>query len=342
MAKTRKLPSGNYNVKVYAGKDKDGKRIYESFTAPTKNEAEYMASQFRITLKNRRAGYITVKEAVDRYIESRKDIISPSTYREYKKSAERDLKSLHNIMIPNLTEEIMTIAVNEAARTHSPKTIKNMYFLFTAAIKMFDPNANFSVKLPENEQDIRYIPSDEDIKILINHVRGKPIEIPILLASTGSLRRSEISALLPDDITDSGVHINKAMVLNSEHKWVIKRTKTKAGTRFVPLPPKVIKIIRTGIPAPNPDTISHQFTRELDKCGLPHFTFHSLRHYYASTLHALNVPDKYIMLNGGWENKQVLQNIYQHALSDKAQMENIKIINFFESITEDAEKSIDS
>lgn len=38
------------------------------------------------------------------------------------------------------------------------------------------------------------------------------------------------------------------------------------------------------------------------------------------------------MQNGGWESEQVLHNVYQHTLSNRAEQENEKVINYFEAI----------
>ena len=43
MASAKKLKSGNWRCLAYIGKDKEGKRLYKSFTAPTKKEAELLA-----------------------------------------------------------------------------------------------------------------------------------------------------------------------------------------------------------------------------------------------------------------------------------------------------------
>ena len=51
MAKAKKLPSGNWRVNQYIGKNKDGKRQYKSFTASSKKEAEYLAAEY--VLKNK-------------------------------------------------------------------------------------------------------------------------------------------------------------------------------------------------------------------------------------------------------------------------------------------------
>ena len=337
MAKAKKLASGNWNVKVFSHME-NGKRKYESFTASTKKEAEYLASQFKFEKSERQEGNITVKEALERYVESRKHILSPSTYREYKSSVERDLKMLHNVRIRALTKEQVQKAIDTEARDHSPKTIFNMYTLFSAAIKMFDARIDISVKLPKKQKQSRYIPTDADIKKLLEYTEGKSIDAPVLLAATGSLKRSEIAALQPEDITDLGVIVNKAMVKDVNRSWVIKAPKTNAGNRFSPLPYSVIERVRKGIPAPNPNMITNQFIDVLRACGLPHFRFHDLRHYYASTLHALNVPDKYIMKNGGWESEDILHNVYQHTLSERAEQENKKVISFFDNLTGEADE----
>ncbi len=49
MAKAKKLKSGSWRCLVYDYTDLDGKQHYESFTAPTKKEAEYLAAEFSLT-----------------------------------------------------------------------------------------------------------------------------------------------------------------------------------------------------------------------------------------------------------------------------------------------------
>lgn len=332
MAKAKKLPSGSWNVVVYAGKDSDGKRRYESFTAPTKREAEFLAAEFTLKRKERQAGNITVGEAIDRYIDSKESVLSPSTVREYRKSAARDLMGLRDVKLRDITQELVQREISREAATHSPKTVRNMHGLLSAALAMFLPDFVLRTALPQKEKKQIYIPTDEDIKTLLKYAEGKSLEVPILLAATGSLRRSEISALTVDDVTDTGVVINKAMVKDQHGKWVIKKPKTAAGYRFTPLAPQVIEKVKAGLPCIVPNSITSEFDRALKACGLPHFSFHKLRHYYASVLHSLGVPDKYIMLNGGWECESVLHGVYQHTLTDRAEKENTKVVGYFEDL----------
>ena len=67
------------------------------------------------------------------------------------------------------------------------------------------------------------------------------------------------------------------------------------------------------------------------KADIPLFSFHKLRHYFASELHARGIPDKYIAEVGGWETVEMLQRIYQHTLRDKQEEISQKIVNVFDS-----------
>ncbi len=43
----------------------------------------------------------------------------------------------------------------------------------------------------------------------------------------------------------------------------------------------------------------------------------------------MGVPDLYIMQRGGWENREVLDKIYEHVLSDEQKDFNAKIVDRF-------------
>lgn len=339
MAKAKKLPSGNWRVLVYSHTDPvTKKKRYESFTADTRAEAEYLAAEFsRNKNEKRNAINLTVRESMDRYIESKAAVLSPSTVRIYKKMAGAAFPAIRDVKLRNLTAEKIQSAVNEDAKEHAPKTVKNRHGLLSASLEMFYPDFKLRTTLPQKIKAELYIPTDTDVKALLKHVEGKSIEIPILLASAGSMRRSEIPALLPEDVTDLGVRVCRAMVRDEKNKWVIKQPKTNAGYRTVPLPQEIIKKLKGRNPVCelNPGQITRYFQKAVEACGLPHFRFHDLRHYWASVLHALGIPDKYIMEYGGWNTDNVLKTVYQHTLADRKDDTKDKVINFFDALTGD-------
>lgn len=334
MAKAKKLPSGSWRALVYAGEE-DGKRRYKSFTAPTKKEAEFLAAQYALERKERENGSMTVQQALDRYIDAKEGVLSPSTLRQYRASARRDLARLRPIKLENLTQELIQQEISREAETHSPKSVRNMHGLLSAALSMFAPEFILRTTLPQKKKPQYTTPSEDDVKKLLSLVEGTKMEIPVLLASAGSLRRSEVSAITQADVSDLGLSVCKAMVQDAEGKWVIKQPKTNAGYRFVPLPPQIISKLREAGDPPcplNPEQITKGLHRVLKANGLPLFRFHDLRHYYASTLHALGVPDKYIMLYGGWESEAVLHSVYEHTLAEKRKSTQEIVVEHFSNV----------
>lgn len=333
MAKAKKLPSGNWRVLVYAGIGTDGKRKYESFTAATKKEAEYQAAEFALKQKAKTAPEnMTLGEAYDKYIESKSNVLSPNTIREYKRSRKQNLQGLMNIKLSYLTQELIQKEINEASTNHSPKSVRNMHGLLSAVLSVYMPDFKLHTTLPQRQKYERQIPTDKDINKLLEVAKGTVYEVPIMLAAFGALRRGEICALTPDDVTDTGVKISKAIAINEDLKKVVKAPKTYAGYRFVELPDFVIEKLKRWDFKINPATLTNRFSDFVKKAGIPHCRFHDLRHYHASVLHALGVPDKYVMQRGGWSSTGVLQDVYQHTMKDKENEFTNLAFNHFEDM----------
>lgn len=342
MAKAKKLPSGNWSVNQFIGYDSNGKRIYKRFTAPTKREAEYLAAEYIAKRKASASADMKLTEAYAKYIEIKSNTLSPTTVREYKHAAQRDFPELMQLKLSQITQERVQSAVNVAAASHSPKSVRNAHGLLSAVLRMYAPNIRLNTRLPQPERAEIYVPSEADIERLIRSIAGTELLKAVLLAAFGSLRRSECCALTSDDVNGNIVSVNKALVWNDDHEWVIKPPKSKAGYRDVTMPDFVIRQL---VPAAGqnrivnlvPTSITNFFNKALIRAGLPHFRFHDLRHYQASILHAMGVPDKYIMERGGWKTDSTLRNIYQHTMSDKRKEVEQEIIARFESAHKKAE-----
>lgn len=321
MATAKKLPSGSWRALVYIGRDKAGKRRYKSFTAPTKREAEFLAAEYTAKRKAPENADMTLSEAYAKYIDIKRNTLSPSTVTEYQRAAKRDFQGLMSLKLSGITQERVQSAVNVMAAEHSPKSVRNAHGLLSAVLRMYAPEIRLNTRMPQRKQTDIYVPTEAEIESLIRSIRGTELEKAVLLSAFGSLRRSEACALTADDITGNTVHITKAMVWAPDHTWRIKPPKSKAGYREIMLPSFVIERLTSGESARIvnlvPTTVTNYFAKALEASGLPHFRFHDLRHYQASILHAMGVPDKYIMERGGWKTDSTLKNIYQHTMSDK-------------------------
>lgn len=339
MAKITKTKSGKYRTLVFY-LDEDGKRCRKSFTHEDKNTVKFLAADFLANKKDaQKENAMTVGEAMKRYVDSKENVLSPSTVRSYRTTCRNNLTELQETRLCDLTNELIQKAVNAEAVKHKPKTVSNSYGLLTAALSMFLPDFRPSATLPQKKRYEAVVPVDKQIKELLRLAAGTDVEIPIILAAMGSLREGEIAPLLVEDILDNGVRVNKSMVRNQHEKWEIKPApKTQAGERVAPLPKEVISKIRKTVKdkAPGdrlcdmtPAMIYKHYTNLRVQCGMERCRFHDLRHYYASMAHLLGVPDQYIMLYGGWKDKTTLTKIYQQAQADHTEQESKKVTSFF-------------
>lgn len=328
MATAKKLKSGSWRCLVYDCTDESGKRHYKSFTSDDpspkgKRKAELMAAEYALDKKNPKQNndYLALKDAYCNYIDSRSNVLSPSTIREYKLLINNSFTDLMDKNIYSLTQEDIQIAINKESLNCSPKTVRNKHGLLSAVMKMYRPDFYLLSALPQKTKPQLYIPTDEEVKKLIDTAKSnEDMLIAILLAAFGPMRRSEICGLKISDITNGTAHVHRAVVLDENHNWIEKTTKSVAGDRFIPLPDFVLDKIShkdDKIVNLNPDGITHRFKTILKHSELPHFRFHDLRHYSASIQHALGISDAYIMQRGGWGNDAVLKNVYRHTLRDK-------------------------
>ena len=308
------LPSGSLRLrKMYNG---------ETYTLifdykPTEKEITQAlsAEMNKAQVKKER---MTFRTAAENYIEMKRNVLSPTTVREYTRSIDGLSESFSKMKISDITSHDIQKEINRLAKDKSPKTVRNYHGFISAILGTYCPNLIISTTLPQKRKNEPYIPSDEDVKRILAKAKGTEFEIPIMLACFG-LRRSEICALTLDDINGNMATINKALVMDENKEWVIKPPKTTDGERTIWLPDELIALINEHgyVYNGHPNSITCYLKKVQTKLGIKHFSIHKLRHYYASTAHAQGVPNKYIMDAGGWKSETVLNSIYEHAMKDK-------------------------
>ena len=321
MATAKKLPSGNWRVQVFSHKDENGKNKYISFTAPTKVEAQRKAAEFQANkFYEDKPQDVTIKYAIESYIDARQNSISPKTRLTYK-SYMQYYTPLINIRIGSLSTLDLQRFVDNLNKTLNPKTVKNVYSLLKSSIEQYT-DRSFKVKLLPVREPKRHIPTDADVKVMLEKANPN-LKIAIVLGSNG-MRRGEIASLKYKDILYdfNAIYIHSDLVLGEEG-WEYKDPpKTPGSVRRLTLPKEVIEMLGHGDPEEYvlgilPSTITSDFINLRNKLGLK-CRFHDLRHYMASILHAIGVPDVYIMERGGWTSDNVLKSVYRNSLSDKS------------------------
>lgn len=349
MAKAVKLSSGNWRVLLYVGKDVHGNRKYESYTAQTKAEAEWMAAQRKTELQKQGKGRTaklspTVGEAIDRYIDARRETASPKTIREYVRYRKLYFSDLMDVRLSHLTSNQLQQEINRESRRLSPKSVYNAWGLVRSALTEADPGKTYSVKLPAKEKKEMQIPTREELCRLLEAAEGTRLEIPLLIAATCGLRRGEIAALNLEtdlDFERGEIIVNKALAEDENNVWVKKPPKTKHSVRRVGAPPSLMERLKQardeGYRMPSPDYISHSFEEIKKKVGI-NIRFHDLRHYFASVMLALGVPDLYAMRMMGHSTPNMLKNVYQHIMAEKQAEIQEKVRDDYEKMLQGLQK----
>ena len=313
--------------------DGERKRRVRSFTAPTKVEAERMAAQFAADKTRLDGGGYTIGEAVDRYIASKEAVLSPSTIRAYM-AYRKNLSEVEALRVDSLTSADLQTWVSALSRRYSAKYVKNIYALVLSAVSVIS-DRSYRVTLPTRKPITYNVPTDDQVKALMDNARDD-IRLAVALAAIGTLRRGEICALRYRDVykDKQAVFVHSDMILDKNNAWVYKdMPKTSDSVRWVVLPGEVLTMIGDGEPdefviGSTPAAVSDAFARLRDRLGLK-CRFHDLRHYAASILHAIGVPDQYIMERGGWSTDGTLKAVYRNTLADQSKLYSDRAVSHF-------------
>jgi len=156
------------------------------------------------------------------------------------------------------------------------------------------------------------------------------------------LRRSELCGLHWDDVDLIGGKLSVVSTLQRirGHGLVEGQPKTQKSRRSIALSPQAVDVLHSirgrqieqqleagplwqnagyvftepdGRPV-IPDQVTQDFARTIRKAGLPHLTFHGLRHAHATLLLTAGVHPKVVSERLGHSNIAITMDIYSHVL----------------------------
>ena len=317
--KPRQLKSGAWNVRIMI----EGQSY--SFTHIDKKTVIRMAAEFADEHR-RRIENPTLLEAMRDYVAENEERLSPSTIRGYSgmfRMIEQRTPKIAAKKVSTLSNK----DINEIVRPLRTLKTKRNYLNFIQA----STGRQFNVRLSGQASKEMNVPTELEVDGLLQIFHNTELEIPIMLAAYGGLRRGEICALTLDDVVGDYVIITKDKVRDDLGQWIVKPPKTKSSIRRVLLPHFVIELIheRGHITTLTPYRVSDKFRKKQERLGIKPYCFHSLRHFNASFLHTAGIPDAYILARGGWATPHVMTKVYRHALADHIDPMDIKAVKSF-------------
>lgn len=349
MAKARRLPSGKWRVQVYWYTDSNGKIHRKSFTSTLKKDAERRAAAFILSGRGRdEMGSRKLDDAYTAYIESKRNLLSPTTIKFYESMQRNQFQDLLQKKVSALTQIDIQKAVNEEAETLSPKTVRSAYGLLVAVLKVYRPDFTPNATLPRNVRKTVKIPTNDEIKRIYDVVKGSLMELPFLLASQCGLREGEICGLTRDCVLDDRIVVRNNMVYGEHNRWQIRAPKTDAGNREIFCSAQLIKKLRNATRyrkdvLPQYDIVlgltchyvSHYwYSSVFPKLDPPieKFPFHALRHYFASQALLQGVPKFYLVEIMGHSSSQMIDRVYGHTFPDVKKAMSQKLINLTDEL----------
>ncbi|MCL2827373.1 MAG: site-specific integrase [Oscillospiraceae bacterium] len=305
---------------------------------------------------------ILLSDYLLQWLEVAKDSIAETTYFSYKKTiknqicpyfAERKVK-LHELRPFHIQDfyawkkKTSKVTGNTIHRYHA-----NIHKALKHAVQMelIRDNPASKVVLPRKERFQSSFYTAEEMRLLLEVIKGEKIETPVYLASWFGMRRGEVLGLRWQDIDfDSmtlfvkGVITDKGEESRSENIKYRPGAKTRSGLRSFPLPPEVAVYLKErkerqaeyqelfGTAYSDawldfvcvnemgnliaPEYLSRTFPNVLKKYGLRAIRFHELRDSNASLLLDKGVDMKLIQSWLGHAHYSTTADIYAHLRPD--------------------------
>lgn len=312
-----------------------------------------------------RAKGIGFMEYINSYIEDKKKIISPSTYKGYKHLYKMMLQyfgnnlKLKELTYQNLLEFYDYLKIERNLKNVSIKKYKEI--LSPALNLAYRDNLvennphEFMPKL-KKEKSKRQFYNQSELEKLFEITDKTPLALAVRVTAYYGFRRSELLGLRWQSIDFK----NKTITVENKVLYIEKEIiesevlKTLSSNRTLPLLPEIQELLiakkleieqnkkelaeqynyefedyvfvnETGRIL-FPDYISHKFHKILKKNNLKHIRFHDLRHSCASLLAANKVPMKHIQEWLGHSSYHQTADTYSH-LDFDSKKESANIIS---------------
>lgn len=249
----------------------------------------------------------------------------------------------------------------------SSSTINICHSIIHSALKqavkweLLDCNSADAVKPPKKEKMKFNILNAEQVNNLLKTIKNTLFYLPVLLAVTTGMRRSEILALRWNNIDlDKGlIFVENQIIFTGKNKFELLPCKTSNSERTILMLPYTIPLLKqhkknqlekklalgtkyhdfnfvctkdTGYPY-NPKYISTKFydliRRRNSKYNIPIIRFHDLRHTHATLLIEQGVNPKIIAERLGHKSIRTTLDIYSHVLPNMQQDAAIRLNDVF-------------
>lgn len=325
------------------------KFVYGKTYREAKGKKEDVVKQLYVSKSENK---VLLEEVVISFLNQKRLSVKESTYSNYYKMAQKHiLIPFGNIAVCEIDRsfiENFILMKYQNGRIDgkgglSSKTVRDIFSLFRSILQYANRNGwcneNLSqFSLPMLQHEPIQILTKYDQKRLENWAisRLSFSTSGILLSLYTGIRIGELCALQWGDIDLKNNILNIKRTLlriydidskdSSKTKILIDNPKTKAGIRQIPIPSFISSFLQklsVGIPLESyfltgtkdfiePNLYYNMYQKWLKECSLPHYTFHTLRHTFATNCIEKGIDPKTLSELLGHANVNVTLNRYVH------------------------------
>ncbi len=343
----------NFIVRVYLGRDANGKRDYLNQTVRgSKKDAQALLNKL---LRDKDMGALveparmSLDEYLDHWLEtSVKPRVREGSYQEYASTLRRNVRpilgakklgSIKPVDIQGLYTEMQKRGLKDSVRyTH---TVFKDALRQAVKWQMLSQNPADFVDLPKpSRSKVQALTQEESQRFLEAAKSTRWYCFFSLLLSTG-LRPSEALGLYWTDVDLArGTVTIRRGLRRLKGKWALEEPKTPNSRRTIPLPLSLIALLSehltrqrelgfdgplvftspTGAPKHEDGIVKDYFKPLLKKAGLPNSVrLYDLRHTHATLLLLAGVHPKVVSERLGHSNITITLNTYSHVLPNMQQ-----------------------
>ncbi len=254
--------------------------------------------------------------------------LRPSTVRGYQVNLYRHVlprfgdvpaEQIDVTALDELTDELHRKGLSNRSIVYVHATLRKMInYAIRRGILNMNPYNRFD--LPRvNRYHYRVLLEDE-MKRMLDCVRGTPLEIPVTLSLCYGLRRGECLGIMPVfdlDYSRCVLHIQRTRSVENK-KPAITPCKTEDSNRYILLRPEHALMLSNSFTvdgfacALSPMQLEHKFKCLLREHDFPQIRFHDLRHSYATLMLSKGVNPKIVSSVLGHSGVDITLDIYSH------------------------------